>query len=97
MRTQDQYGDVVSTDDLCPIPTRASLTEAEIDLVAAAQWYTIDALPGSVFVRRSELGHAIELEDPFGDLGEFIETGAKLLLIAEPLKRGNQVDGFYHA
>ena len=69
----------------------------EIDLVAAAQWYTIDALPGSVFVRRSELGHAIELEDPFGDLGEFIETGAKLLLIAEPLKRGNQVDGFYHA
>lgn len=90
----DQYGNAVPA-DLDILPGYEELIQAERQIVFAADWYEVDGVllaPLRNTAIAADMAKELFPEDDDGNL-----IGVGVLHVDDCLKRGNAIDGFYHA
>jgi hypothetical protein len=107
MVRHDQYGNDVDTANLVLLPRFADLDEDDRKIVERATWYELDRrvlvadytelfspVPDEFMLARP-VQVCLSEDDPI-DAGIDIKT-CRIDKVDDVLKRGNEVDGFYHA
>ncbi len=88
---KDQYGNAIPA-DLRVLPSYCLLSEAEREFIFSIPWYEVDGM----LLAECQFGdHPRDAGLEVDEDGNIITES--VLVIDEALKRGNNVDDFYHA
>jgi len=87
MILHDQYDEPVDTDALAALPPYEELTPEDIKVVLDAPWYEVHGLLLAILPE----------ELSWNDSDEPLDSDTEILQIADPLKRGDRLNGWYHA